>query len=141
MSHTRARHVLFLCTGNSARSILAEAIGNHLAPCGLVFHSAGSTPAGTVNDGARAELAARGLATGAYHSKSWDQFTGAEAPALDWVITLCDNAANEPCPVFSGDYANAHWGLPDPATEQATFTDTYATLVEKIAAFIGEISI
>ena len=104
MSDAVGVNVLFLCTGNSARSILAEAVGNALAPPGWRFHSAGSTPTGTVNPGALDELERRGLPIEGYRSKSWDEFTGARGIELDWVITLCDNAANEACPVFPGTY-------------------------------------
>ncbi len=129
-------NILFLCTGNSARSILAEAICNHLAPAGVRAFSAGSQPAGAVNPGAIAELEARGLDASAYASKSWDAFAADDAPVLSHVITLCDSAANEVCPVFPGDYVRAHWGLPDPASGAATFPATFDALVARIRGLL-----
>ncbi len=129
-------NILFLCTGNSARSILAEAICNHLAPPGVRAYSAGSQPAGTVNPGAITELESRGLDASAYASKSWDDFTAEDSPSLTYVITLCDSAANEACPVFPGDYAREHWGLPDPASGAATFPATYEALRARIRGLL-----
>lgn len=133
-------NVLFLCTGNSARSILAEAICNALAPDHVKAYSAGSTPAGAVNPGAVEELTRRGLDAAPYESKSWDAFTGPDAPRLTWVITLCDNAANEACPVFPGSYQRDHWGLPDPATGAASFSATFDDLSERISTFLKRLS-
>ena len=135
MSH----NILFLCTGNSARSILAEAICNHLAPVDVHAYSAGSQPTGTVNPGAIAELNVRGLDAGAYHSKSWDVFTGPDAPMLTRVITLCDSAADEVCPIFPGAYQRDHWGLPDPASGAATFSATFDALAARIRSLLEDL--
>lgn len=109
--------VLFLCTANSARSILFAATLNHLGRGRFEAHSAGSQPAGFVNPNALAELERRGIPTDGARSKSWDEYAdGSEATAFDLVITVCDSAANESCPVFFGDFVKAHWGLPDPAS-------------------------
>lgn len=111
-------NILFLCTGNSARSILAEALVNHIGAtmggivCGF---SAGSAPVGQVNPFALEVLEARGLASGDLRSKSWDEFSAADAPHMDVILTVCDNAAGETCPIWPGHPATAHWGLPDPA--------------------------
>ncbi|HAJ46039.1 MAG TPA: ArsR family transcriptional regulator, partial [Alphaproteobacteria bacterium] len=108
-------HVLFLCTGNSARSILAEAILRQDGAGRFVAHSAGSRPAGRVNPGALKILTARGYPVTGFTSKSWDSFTGADAPSLDIIITVCDNAKGETCPIWPGRPATAHWGVEDPA--------------------------
>jgi len=120
-SATRARpsrpyHVLFLCTGNSARSILAESLLRAIAGDRFVAHSAGSHPAGSVNARVLAYLRDRGLPVEGLRSKGWDEFAAPDAPALDLVITVCDSAAGEACPVWPGRPATAHWGMRDPAS-------------------------
>jgi len=123
-----ALRVLFLCTGNSARSILAEGILNlrdaRVDDRRVRAHSAGSSPAGTVHPEAQALLAPHRHRLDRPRSKSWDRFTGPGAPPLDWVITLCDSAAAETCPVFPGQVRKQHWGLPDPASGAARIART-----------------
>ena len=109
------RRVLFLCTGNSARSVLAEATLRAWAGNRFEVFSAGSQPTGTVNPHALAQLAAEGISTAGLRSKSWDEFAVEGAAPMDLVITVCDAAAAESCPVVFGDFLRAHWGLPDPA--------------------------
>lgn len=115
-----AIHVLFLCTGNSARSILSEAVLNHLGSPRFVAYSGGSKPAGRVHPQSLAVLTAAGIPTAGLRSKNFDEFAGDNAPHLDLVITLCDSAQLDPCPVFLGDFVRAHWGLPDPAGVRGT---------------------
>ena len=126
--------VLVLCTGNSARSILGEALFNHLgqsASGGQVqAFSAGSKPKGVPHPGAFRLLARRRIDTAGYRSKSWNEFTGPGAPQIDLAITVCGNAAGEACPVFFGSPLEAHWGLPDPAYEIGTEADTDAAFEE-----------
>ncbi|HWS27293.1 MAG TPA: arsenate reductase ArsC [Xanthomonadales bacterium] len=107
--------VLFLCTANSARSIMAEAIANQLGKGRLRAFSAGSTPSGQVHPMAMEMLQEIGLPTNGLSSKSWDAFAGADTPPMDFIITLCDRAADEPCPVWPGRPITAHWSVPDPA--------------------------
>lgn len=111
----RPYNVLFLCTGNSARSIFGEAILNRIGKGKFAAYSAGSHPKGQVNPHALAQLQRLGFSTDGLHSKSWDAFTQTGAPDLDFVFTLCDDAANEICPVWPGQPMTAHWGVPDPA--------------------------
>ena len=109
------KNVLFLCTGNSARSILAEGLLQHLGGARYQAFSAGSKPAGAPHCGALAILAEKGIDTGFAHSKSWDVFASPAAPQMDLIITVCGNAAGEVCPVWPGHPNNAHWGIDDPA--------------------------
>jgi len=115
MTNQRPWRVLFLCTANSARSILAEAAMQRAGGDRFEAHSAGSTPRGAVNPAALELLAAEGFDVAAFRSKGWDEFATPGAPPLDFVITLCDSAAGEACPVWPGRPVTAHWGLPDPA--------------------------
>lgn len=114
-------NVLFVCTGNSARSILAEALLNHLAEGGFKAWSAGSHPTGTVNPLALQVLQKWGLPTDGLRSKGWEEFGRPDAPHLDFVFTVCDQAAGESCPVWPGQPMTAHWGMPDPATVEGSF--------------------
>jgi len=116
----RPYNVLFLCTGNSARSILAEAILNKIGSGKFVAYSAGSMPKGAVHPQAIALLQRLGFPTEGLRSKSWDEFAVAGAPPLDFVFTVCDNAANEICPIWPGQPMTAHWGVPDPAAVEGT---------------------
>ena len=136
-------NVLFLCTGNSARSILAEAILNHKAKGAFTAYSAGSHPSGTARPQALAQLAAAGLPTAGLHSKSWDEFATPDAPRMDFVFTVCDNAANEACPFWPGQPMTAHWGIPDPAAVTGTpeeiaraYRDAFTILDRRISLFL-----
>jgi arsenate reductase len=133
-------NILFLCTGNSCRSILAEAVFNHLAPNGWSAMSAGSQPTGQVHPRSLALLAREGIATGGYHSKSWDQLP--HTP--DIVVTVCANAAGETCPAYLGQVVRTHWGVADPAHATGTdaeidaaFMDAYRILRTRIEAFLA----
>ena len=119
----RPRHVLFLCTGNSARSILAEAYLQEHGADRFIAHSAGSHPAGKVNPLALALLQSHRFDTSGLRSKSWDEFARPGAPALDFIFTVCDNAAGEVCPVWPGEPITAHWGVADPAAAQGSDED------------------
>ncbi|ARL04434.1 arsenate reductase ArsC [Burkholderia multivorans] len=113
-------NVLFICTGNSARSILSEALMNQLGDGRFVAYSAGSHPKGEVNPFAIRELARWHLPTEGYRSKSWDEFAAPGAPELDFVFTVCDKAAGEVCPIWPGQPMTAHWGVPDPAEAEGS---------------------
>jgi arsenate reductase len=135
-------HVLFLCTGNSARSILAEAILNRLGTGRFRAHSAGSHPKGQVHPMALQVLRERGYDTEGYRSKSWEEFARPGAPALDFVFTVCDNAAGEVCPVWPGQPLTAHWGVEDPAAfegpedeRRRVFQRAYIELERRIELF------
>ncbi len=138
----RVFNVLFLCTGNSARSILAEATLNHKGQGRFRAYSAGSHPNGTVNPYAIALLQRMGIPTDGLRSKSWDQFEQPGAPMLDFVFTVCDNAAGEVCPIWPGQPVTAHWGVPDPAAVEGTdvektnaFREAFTTLQRRIELF------
>lgn len=138
----RTWNVLFLCTGNSARSILAERLVEHLG--GGRFHgfSAGSHPKGAVHPLALRLLAEQGLPTDGLRSKDWAEFAAPGAPALDFVFTVCDDAASEVCPVWPGQPMTAHWGMPDPAAvagseaaQMLAFRDSFALLERRLRIF------
>lgn len=138
----RPYNVLFLCTGNSARSIFAETILNKIGKDKFAAYSAGSHPKGAVHPRALALLTRLGLPTGELRSKSWSEFARPGSPELDFVFTVCDNAANEVCPVWAGQPMTAHWGVPDPAAvsgdEKAiefAFRDAFMTLQRRIELF------
>lgn len=138
----RPFNVLFLCTGNSARSILAEALINHWAGGKFVGFSAGSHPRGEVHPLALEYLRHVRLPTDGLRSKNWNEFAAPDAPHLDFVFTVCDNAAGEMCPVWPGQPMTAHWGIPDPAAVEGTdaqkwqaFKDAYTTLEARIKVF------
>lgn len=137
-------NVLFLCTGNSARSILAEAILNRKGGPGFTAYSAGSHPSGLVRPEALRQLASAGLPTDGLRSKSWDEFAQAGAPVMNFVFTVCDNAANEQCPYWPGQPMTAHWGVPDPAAVRGTpeeiaraFHDAFVLLDRRIGLFLS----
>jgi arsenate reductase len=116
----RARHILFLCTGNSARSIIAEVMLNHLGQGRFKASSAGSHPKGAVHPLALATLQSMGLPMDGLRSKSWEEFARPDAPALDVIVTVCDDAAGEVCPLWPGTPMTAHWGVEDPAAFQSS---------------------
>lgn len=135
-------NVLFLCTGNSARSILGEVILNKIGEGKFKAYSAGSHPTGKVNPHALKVLERLGFPTDGLRSKSWDEFSQPGAPHLDFVFTVCDNAANEVCPVWPGQPMTAHWGIPDPAAVEGddamidlAFREAFGTLKRRIELF------
>jgi arsenate reductase len=137
-------NVLFLCTGNSARSIMAEGILNHRAKGGFTAYSAGSHPSGEVRPEALQQLQSAGISTEGLRSKSWDEFSVSDAPRMNFVFTVCDNAANEVCPFWPGQPMTAHWGIPDPAAVRGTpeeieraFRDAYVVLDRRIGLFLS----
>lgn len=143
MLNDRPHHtVLFLCTGNSARSIIAEAIMNRLGAPRFRAFSAGSRPKGQVHPCTLDLLKSLNHTTEGLRSKSWDEFAGPDAPPLDFVFTVCDNAASETCPIWPGQPISAHWGVPDPAVvegneavKRAAFADTYRMMHQRISIF------
>lgn len=137
-------NVLFLCTGNSARSIMAEAIMNQKGNPGFTAYSAGSHPTGKVRSEALNQLQAVHIPVNNLRSKSWDEFSGPNAPVLDFVFTVCDNAAKEVCPLWLGQPMTAHWGVPDPAAINGTeeqikkaFRDAFFLLDRRISLFLS----
>ena len=139
----KAYEILVLCTGNSARSILAEALLNQRGAGRFRAYSAGSHPTGRVNPFAIATLQRFGLPTEGLRSKSWNEFAGPGAPRLDFILTVCDNAAGEVCPLWPGQPVTAHWGVPDPAAVEGTderklqaFEDTFRILERRVNRFV-----
>ena len=138
----KSYNVLFLCTGNSARSVLAEVLLNHWGKGKFHGYSAGSHPKGQVHPMTLDELRARGLPVAGLRSKPWDEFAAAGAPVMDFVFTVCDQAAGETCPVWPGNPVTAHWGVPDPAAAEgdekqraAAFRDAALRLETRIKLF------
>lgn len=137
------KNVLFLCTGNSCRSVLAEAYMNHAAQDWTAY-SAGSTPTGEVHPMALETLAALGISADDARSKSWDEFGGPDAPHMDVIVTVCDNAAGEICPIWPGHPTNHHWPFPDPAKfsgsdedARAHFREVFAMIKQQLDGFIA----
>lgn len=140
----RVYNVLFLCTGNSARSILGEAILNHVGQGRFRAYSAGSTPKGAVHPMTLEALSKVGISTVGLRSKAWDEFAVTDAPKMDFIFTVCDNAAGEACPIWPGQPMTAHWGIEDPAAvegpefkQRAAFEDALRYLRNRIGAFIN----
>ena len=138
------KNVLFVCTGNSARSIIAEGLMNHLGGKRFRAYSAGSHPKGEVHPLALEALKHFRLPNDGFRSKSWEEFAGPDAPQLDFVFTVCDNAAGEMCPVWPGQPMTAHWGLPDPAAVEGTdevkrkaFHDTVVGMKRRIELMLA----
>ena len=136
-------NVLFLCTGNSARSIMAEAIMNYKGRPNFTAYSAGSQPSGAVRPEAITQLESAHLPTDGLRSKSWVEFSKPDAPQLDFVFTVCDNAAKEVCPIWPGQPMTAHWGVTDPAAVRGTaeeikraYRDAFVTLERRIGLFL-----
>lgn len=137
-------NVLFLCTGNSARSIMAEAILNHKANGRFTAYSAGSHPSGAVRPEALRQLELAGISTAGLHSKSWDEFGAPDAPVMNFVFTVCDNAAKEVCPFWPGQPMTAHWGVADPAAVKGSpeevaraYRDAFSILDRRIGLFLS----
>jgi arsenate reductase len=137
-------NVLFLCTGNSARSIMAEAILNHKGKPGFTAYSAGSHPSGTVRPGALKQLAMARISAAGLRSKSWDEFARPGAPAMHFVFTVCDNASKETCPLWPGQPLTAHWGVPDPPPVHGdsdeidrAFREAFFVLDRRIGLFLS----
>ena len=139
---TKTFNVLVLCTGNSARSILGEALFNHLGGGRIRAFSAGSRPTGQVNPIALETLASHGIPLPEARSKSWDEFVGIDAPKIDFIFTVCASAAGETCPIWPGHPTTAHWGIDDPAhveplaARRAAFENAYRLLRERVEAFV-----
>ena len=136
--------MLFLCTGNSARSVMAEGIMNARGRGRFTAFSAGSHPSGAVRPEALKELEAAGIPTSGLRSKPWDEFSRPDAPTMDFIFTVCDNAANETCPVWPGHPATAHWGVADPAAVKGTddeiqraYRDAFLMLDRRIGLFLS----
>jgi len=141
---TRPHNVLFLCTGNSARSILAESLLNHWSKGRFCAYSAGSFPKDAVNPLTLELLRSLKLPTDGLRAKSWSEFAKPDAPKMDFVFTVCDQAASEPCPIWPGQPITAHWGVPDPASVEGTeaqktaaFRDAYNRLDARIKLFLA----
>jgi arsenate reductase len=137
-------NVLFLCTGNSARSIMAEAILNKKGGSRFTAYSAGSHPTGKVRSEALRQIAAAEISTDGLRSKLWDEFAAPDAAVMDFVFTVCDNAANEQCPYWPGQPMTAHWGIPDPVSVSGTpeqieraYRDAFTTLDRRIGLFLA----
>jgi arsenate reductase len=137
-------NVLFLCTGNSARSIMAEAILNHTGKAHFVAYSAGSHPSGAVRREALAQLERADISIEGLRSKSWDEFAKPGAPKMDFVFTVCDNAVREGCPFWPGQPMTAHWGIPDPASVagspeqiERAFRGAFMLLDRRISLFLS----
>jgi arsenate reductase len=140
---SRTFNILVLCTGNSARSILGEMLFNHLGKGRVKAYSAGSKPGGQVNPVALETLATHGVPCEGARSKSWDEFAIPSAPTIDFIFTVCGNAAAETCPVWPGHPATAHWGIPDPAhvepmaARREAFEEAYQSLKRRIEVFLA----
>lgn len=137
-------NVLFLCTGNSARSVMSEGILNHLGKGRFKAYSAGSHPSGKVRPEALKQLERVGISTEGLRSKSWDEFAGPDAPHMDFIFTVCGNAAKEVCPVWPGHPATAHWGVDDPAAVEGppediarAFSDAFMVLESRIRLLLA----
>ena len=144
MNDQTSYNVLFLCTGNSARSIMAECILNRVGRDKFTAYSAGSMPKGEIHPHAINTLKLNNFITGELRSKNWDEFAQPDSPKLDFVFTLCDSAAAETCPVWLGQPMTAHWGLPDPAVVEGTdpekaiaFARAFGTLTNRIEIFVS----